>query len=478
MKNPGQTSLRLCAFASLRLIPLFALLAGCAGVSKNTGFDDVKAMTQARIGAEVQWNRDSADDQRLRELVKAKLTEPLTPESAVQIALLNNHRLQAIYQNLGIARAEVIEAGLLRNPVLAGNVKPSLGGGGTELEIGMAQEFIGALTIPLRKGIAQAEFEAVKLEATRQILALAAEVRGQYFVVQANEQILESHRQMVAVAEAGLEAARRLHEAGNIRDLDLDNEAARLSEAKLDLAAAEITTRKNQERLNILMGLWGEDASLKFSGSLPEIPADEITGEEIEKRVVEKNLELAALKLRISALAQNVGLTQTTALVPEVDLGASFKRETDGRNLLGPAFSFPIPFFNRGQGRITHAKAELRREQEEFYYKAVETRAAARAAWDHLQLARARAIQSRDVALPLKKKILDESQLEYNAMQIGVFDLLTAKRNQIEAERRSDEDLRDYWLTRTEMESLLSGHVTAVGFETTALDKTMGSALH
>jgi cobalt-zinc-cadmium efflux system outer membrane protein len=113
-----------------------------------------------------------------------------------------------------------------------------------------------------------------------------------------------------------------------------------------------------------------------------------------------------------------------------------------------------------------------------FYYKAVETRAAARAAWDHLQIARQRALYSRDVALPTQHRILNATQLEYNAMQVGVFQLLLAKKEEIEAGKNYIENLRDYWLARAEMESLLAGHVTATGLETTALDSVMGSALH
>ena len=124
------------------------------------------------------------------------------------------------------------------------------------------------------------------------------------------------------------------------------------------------------------------------------------------------------------------------------------------------------------------AASALRREQAEYYYKAVEVRAAARAAKDHLDLARERALYSREVELPLNVRIVEASQLQYNAMQIGVFQLLQAKQNQIEAGRRYIEDLLDYWLASTEVESILWGHVTEFGMETTALDSVMGSPLH
>lgn len=454
-------------------------LASCARVPREAGFGDVKTLAEARAGAEVIWDRGGPEGERLRETVRAKLAEELTPESAAQIALLNNRRLQSVYQQLGLSQAEVVEAGLLPNPVLDASVKQSINGGeGPELELTLVQEFVKALTLPLRRKIAQAEFEETKLAVAQEILALAVETRAQFYIVQADGQMLEMMRHACAATSASAETARALHEAGNIRDLDYDREAAMHSEARLALAEAEIAGRKNRERLNILMGLWGADAAVKVPFRLADTPETEIDGADIERRVVEKNLDLAMLRQHILALERRLGLARGTALFPEFGIGGGFKLEPDGNEMLGPALSIPIPLWDQGQPHVAKARAELARLQEELWHKAVETRAAARAGWDHLQLARARALHARDVALPLRHRILEETQLEYNAMQTGVFQLLEAKREEIEAGRRRIETLRDYWLARAEVDSLLAGHVTSVGFETTALDATMGSALH
>lgn len=451
----------------------------CAWFPRESGFDDVKQMAEERGGLEAHWEQGTEDDTRMRELVRSLLGQELTAESAAHIALLNNRRMQAIYQTLGIAQSEVIEAGLLPNPVADLLYKGTTEGmREPELEIGVTMGFVDVLTLPLRRQIAKDRFEAAKLEVTQQILALAAETRAQFYIVQADEQMRELLRHIVEATESSLEVARRLHEAGNTRQLDLDNEAVLNAEARLDLAAAELDARKHRERLNILMGLWGEDVGVKISSRLPETPTEEIALDEIEKRVIAANLDLAILRHRLTASGRVLGISRVTALIPELEVGGEMTREPDGNRLWGVGGSMPIPIFNQGQPHVARAKAELQRTQDEFYHKAVETRAAARAARDHLQLARDRAIYTRDVLLPLQTRILNETQLEYNAMQIGVFHLLAAKRAEIAAGKRYVGDLRDYWLARTEMESLLSGHVTAVGFETTVLDSTMGSALH
>ncbi len=62
--------------------------------------------------------------------------------------------------------------------------------------------------------------------------------------------------------------------------------------------------------------------------------------------------------------------------------------------------------------------------------------------------------------MPLKQTVLDESQLQYNAMLIGAFQLLQAKRDQIETAAAYIEQLRDYWVARLDVEQLLAGRIT------------------
>jgi cobalt-zinc-cadmium efflux system outer membrane protein len=94
---------------------------------------------------------------------------------------------------------------------------------------------------------------------------------------------------------------------------------------------------------------------------------------------------------------------------------------------------------------------------QEYVAEAVELRSTARAARDRLVAARERAAYCRDVLLPARHEVLRESQLQYNAMQIGVFQLLLAKREEIEAGGQYIESLRDYWLGRANLELILAG---------------------
>src|SRR5438045_2734755 len=96
------------------------LVTGCATVDPRAGFSDVQATVEARSGKRVVWNPGTDLDAHVAQEVRALLQEPLTADGAVQVALLNNRDLQALYAELGVAQADLVQAGLLKNPVFDG----------------------------------------------------------------------------------------------------------------------------------------------------------------------------------------------------------------------------------------------------------------------------------------------------------------------------------------------------------------------
>jgi cobalt-zinc-cadmium efflux system outer membrane protein len=147
------------------------------------------------------------------------------------------------------------------------------------------------------------------------------------------------------------------------------------------------------------------------------------------------DLETARLQLQLAG--ERLGLTDRTRWLPDLELGVAAEREpVDGTWSVGPSIALPLPLLNQGQGA---------------------TAAAARAAATAVLAARSRARHVREVLVPLRHQITEETQLQCNAMQVGAFQLLTAKREEIAAGRLYVESLRDYWQLRAEFEQILAG---------------------
>src|SRR6188768_2606160 len=92
-----------------------AVLTGCSAAPPS-GFESVRQITEERTGgARTTWRSSAMADALVAREVDDMLAQPLMPDQAVQIALLSHPKLQAEYEHLGVAQADLVEAGLLRN---------------------------------------------------------------------------------------------------------------------------------------------------------------------------------------------------------------------------------------------------------------------------------------------------------------------------------------------------------------------------
>jgi cobalt-zinc-cadmium efflux system outer membrane protein len=432
---------------------------GCTSMTLDAGFDGIKATLERRSANQIYWNNGTELDKEASEKLHSLLKRKLTADEAVQIALLNNRDLQAIYSDLGVAQADLVQAGLLGNPIFDAAVMfPVSGGGQPDLELGAAINFLNIFYIPLRKRVAAARFEEVKSRLAGSVLDFAGRVRTAFYTYQSDQQMLELRQTIVQALGASLEIARRLSEAGNITDLDFARERVQLETAKLALRSAEIALRQSREELNVVMGLWGEQIQWQSDGRLPDIPEQPVPMNDIERRALEQSLDLATTRQRIAANGEQVGLARWTTLLPELSAGPQAERN-DGEWEIGPRLDFAIPLFDQGQARVSRGVAELRRARQEYYGAAVRIRATARALRDRVDGARDRALYYRDILLPLHERIVNEAQLQYNAMQLGPFQLLRAREQQIQTAVAYIESLRDYWLARADVEQILNGRL-------------------
>lgn len=446
--------------SSVAVLVTFAVC-GCASVPSKAGFDDVERAVSDRAGKRVHWNRGTAADRQVSEVVASMLRKELTADEAVQIALLNNRELQATYEDLMVAQADLVEAGLLSNPVF--DVQARFLDDGTSIEAEVLQSFLEIFYLPLRKRVAAAQFEATKLRVAGAVLDVAGETRSAYYELQGAQQGLEMRRQVLVATEASFDIAQRLRRAGNITDLELFNERSLYEQSKVNVAAVEAQVLQRRERLNELMGLWGPQTEWRVAQRLPEPSQEDLAAEGLERRAIERSLDLGVARLEIQAAARTLGIVHPFAAVPSLNVGVSAEREPGtGDWGFGPALSVPIPLFNQGQPAIARAMAELRRAQRSYTGAAVTVRARVRAARNAVASARSRAEYYRGVILPVRQQIVEQTQLQYNAMQVGPIELLVAKQHQIDAAAEYINTLEEYWLAKSELDQILAGRVAWV----------------
>lgn len=439
-----------------------AVLAGCA-VPPEAGFPDVAKLSTERTGSRVHWNQGTPEDAAVREHVKGLLAATLTADAAVQVALLNNRRLQATYEELMVAQADLVQAGLLTNPTIHGEVRfPIESGEGTALEFGLMQNFIGIFQRPLRQKIAGAAFEAAKLRVTGEVVDHAARTRAAFYEVQAAEQQRELRETVLAANEAGYDIAKRLREAGNTTALELAMSRMQYEQTKMDLAMAEVSVLRARARLDALMGVHGADTTWRIAPRMADPPPSEMDLARLESRAVARNLDLAALRQDTLRALGERGFARVFTFVPDLYISGHAEREPGGEWTIGPELEVPIPIFDQGQARVASADARVRQTRETAAALAVEVRAAVRGARARLVSARQRIDYYKAVMLPLRQEILDQTQLQYNAMQVGPVQLLQSREQQVDTAGRYLEEILEYWLARTELEQIVNGRLVTI----------------
>src|SRR5438445_1377422 len=168
----------------------FAFMASCASTSPKDGFTDVAQRVEHKSGHRLMWNEGGDDDKKVSAAVEKLLASELSVDAAVQVALLNNPSLIATYEDLSLAQADLVQAGLLKNPVFSASYsateREALGS--PPLVFGITQDFLELLLLPARKKVAEGQLEQAKHRLIAEILDLAGRTRAAYFTLQAAQQ--------------------------------------------------------------------------------------------------------------------------------------------------------------------------------------------------------------------------------------------------------------------------------------------------
>ena len=427
---------------------------------KEGAFQSVQQSVQERSGKTVRWEKDQAAHEQALQDARQLLRKPLTVDVAVQIALLNNRSLQATFEEIGLSAADLIEAATIPNPRFDLAIRfPDKPPSGTYIDYGAAIDFLSIIMIPLKKRVAKEQLEAAALRVADATLELVAQVKSAFYSLQASQQLLSRFHVIVDTNVASLDLAQRQHEAGNITDLALAQQQASYSRSRLDVASTEAEIRRDRERLNRLLGLWGADTDWQIAGELPEVPSSDFPMRGLERLAISQRLDLQADYLQVTGQVTNLGLTKSFRLVGALDFGVNSERETDAQTRTGPTFAIELPIFNQGQARIARSEAALRQAQDKFEALAVDVRSQIRELRDELTSKREIARFYRDELLPGERRILKESLTQYNAMEIQNFELFSTKAEEARTEREYLEAVRDYWISRAELERAVGGNL-------------------
>lgn len=449
-KQSSLPPLRAIAASALVLV-----LSGCATFSQDGGLDSVSALTKERTGQDVRLPKATGNADPAREELARLMKSPLSADDAVRIALLNNRGLRASLAGLGVAEADLVQAGRMSNPSFSfGRMS---GGGETEIDRSVMFDLVGLVTIPIRRDIEARRFESAKLVAALDAVKLAADTRKAWFTAVAASQSARYADQVREAAQASAELAQRMARVGNLSALDQAREQAFSAEATAQLARARHNATAAREQLARLMGVWGEHTAFQLPERLPDLPAAPREAANIESLAMEQRLDVRLSRLDTESTARALGLTKATGFINVLDAGYANTSKSGSPRENGYEVELVLPIFDWGGARVAKAQSLYMQAVHRTAHTATVARSQVREAYSAYRTTYDLSKQYRDEVVPLQKKISEETLLRYNGMLASVFELLADARTQVTGVNAAIQAQRDYWLAETDLQAAING---------------------
>ena len=441
----------------MAVLAVTTLLAGCATADEEGAFRQANALITERAGTSAVWKRDQGTTAQANIEARRILEGALTLDGAVQLALLRSPSIQAKLAKIGIAEADIVQAGRIQNPVLSlGRIA---GGGVIEIERQILFSLVSLFTLGSRTEIARDEAERVRYTTALEVLTAAQSAKTAWIeAVAANERMATMQR-IFDSADSAEQLSMRLAAAGSMTALDQAKVKVMKAETAAQLGKLRVAAGMAREKLIRSMGLWGKDTEFTLPSRLPELPARPHTENRIERSALVMRLDVKAARKDVEKLKKTIDLTAFTSVVSlfeisgyAIDEREKEDGETSKNHLHGVELEFAIPIFDPGDAKVSRAKWTYIQAVNELQAIAIKARSEVREAYLRYRGAFDLARHYGGTLVPLTRRITDEELLRYNGMLTSVFDLLAANRQQSQALMTQIEARRDFWLAKAQLD--------------------------
>lgn len=407
------------------VIVLSAWVAGCATSGTVPGRGQVDEAIRGRMGRGL---RTEAGPPSLPPDVS--LDDGLTRDEAVAIALWNSPAFEASLADLGLARADLVDARLLRNPILS-LLFPV---GPKQLEWTLQFPIEVLWQRPRRVAAATLNAQAVAERLVSNGLTLIADVRQAYVEAAAGER-------RITLATENADLAKRLSDitdarlrAGDISELEARAARSDASQVQATLRSLEHELEAAKVTLTYRMGLDTPPEQLRITPGAETVFASCGTARGLVEEALASRPDVRAAEIGIEAAGQRASWERSRVLNLIAMLDAN-QQGSQGFEM-GPGVNFDIPIFSRNQGGILRATAELERASQT--YLAVRQQVAS-----EIRTASIRFNQAQQAVQIWESDIVPSLQVElrqaegaYRAGEVALLSLLDVSRRLVQARIR------------------------------------------
>jgi cobalt-zinc-cadmium efflux system outer membrane protein len=411
------------------------LLIGCASVKTGEEWRRFQGMARERTDQELLWEKSEKEQAVIRGVIEELLVDGLSRQDAVRIALLNNRMLQSSFEDLGISKSDLEQAKLLSNPSVGAVFRFLISSGsGINIDADVFFPISDLWQIPFRKKAAAAHMEKTIMRVGQMVIDTAAEAKHAYDAVYyVNKARRETEEILKRFMEISDQVVMR-QDFGFMSDLDIYLAKAMVAEVEMELVRFEAELAIVRSHLNRVLALGVEQIGYEIRGEDIEGPMRPPTLEEAIEYALKHRLDIQMARFKVSQ-AEKVFELEKARILRHVAMGASYERDADGADVLGPGFDIQLPIFDQNQAQI--ARAEFRIRQARKNLQALKGRVREELTEDlqRITVHQARVGIFREKIIPLREKAMDYAERWVNAMQLNRLFLLEAQKGLLQSRR-------------------------------------------
>ncbi len=452
MRQPTRPCSPLTRTPATVVLALSLLAGGCASLDPTPDIGRAASTVGDRSGVTPEWTLpwESA-------LSMWDGRSPLTREAAFAMALRNNREIRSQVEQIAASRADLVQAGLLPNPVLGLTLRFPIDpvSGGTFIGASVVQSFTA---LWLRDGKikgADARLNQTVLDVSDKALRLVAEVQATHTRIAFGQRAVALSDENIITIRKTIDSLDARVRGGEGTTLDVNRAKQQQAKAEAERAIVVRELAKDRRRMLELIGFAGESAEWTATGA---IAADGAPIEEAAAITLaaSQRLDVAAARSVVEAQRADLSVEEQSRL-RDFGLGADFERDVDGAKTIGPVVEVAIPIFDTNATQIAKAGSLARAALAN--YEAISQRAVreARVAWVEFDSASRLVEQYRSTVLALSERNLTLAEASLKSGQADVTVLLEAQREVTDARARLNELEQTAALARIELEYAVGG---------------------
>jgi cobalt-zinc-cadmium efflux system outer membrane protein len=435
---------------------LILVLVGCA-VKTAPEWKRFQEMAKERTDQELLWEKSKEEHTAILTEVDELLADGLSRQEAVRVALLNNRLLQSSFEELGISKSDLVQAGLFSNPSLSAVFRFLISSGsGTNIDADLFFPISDLWQIPFRKKAAAAQMEATVMRVGQRVIETVAEAKhaydAVYYLGEARKETEEILDRFIAIRDQVV--VRR--DFGYMSDLDVYLAQTMVAEAEMQLARFEGELAIARSHLNRVLSFEPKQIGYEIQGGAAE---ENLALPDLGKAVryaTDYRLDIQMARFKVQRAERTLEL-EKARILKHVAVGASYEREADGADVFGPGFDIELPIFDQNQAQIARAQYRIRQARKNLQALEGKVREEITGDLERIHFHRAQVQTFREKIIPFREKAIGYAERWVNAMQLNRLYLLEAQKGLLQSRREYLEALMDRQVAMVDLELHMGG---------------------